>query len=62
MTVEELKLKKRELEQKISSAMKVFEEETGIEVSSIGFSRCINSNEFGIEKDYSYNVETKINL
>ena len=62
MTIEEVKEKKKEMEQKISSAMKVFEEETGIEVSSIGFSRCINSNDFGIEEDYSYNVETKINL
>lgn len=62
MTIDEVKEKKKEMEQKISSAMKVFEEETGIEVSSIGFSRCINSNDFGIEEDYSYNVETKINL
>lgn len=62
MTIDEVKEKKKEMEQKISSAMKEFEEETGIEVSSIGFSRCTKSNEFGIEKDYSYNVETKINL
>lgn len=62
MTIDEVKEKKKEMEQKISSAMKEFEEETGIEVSSIGFSRCIKSNKFGIEEDYSYNVETKINL
>lgn len=62
MTIEELKAKKLELEQKISFVLKDFETETNIEVSSIEFSRCINSNEFGIEKDYSYNVETKINL
>jgi hypothetical protein len=62
MTIDEVKVKKKEMEQKISSAMKVFEEETGLEVSSIGFSRCAKSNDFGIEEDYSYNVETKINL
>jgi hypothetical protein len=62
MTIEELKAKKLELEQKISFVLKDFETETNIEVSSIEFSRCIKSNDFGIEEDYSYNVETKINL
>lgn len=60
MTIEEVKVKKTEMEQKISSAMKEFENGTGLEVSSVGFSRCVKSNEFGIE--YDYNVETKVNL
>lgn len=62
MTIEEVKVKKTEMEQKISSAMKEFENGTGLEVSSVGFSRCVKSNEFGIEYDYNYNVETKVNL
>lgn len=62
MTIDEVKEKKKEMEQKISSVMKEFEEETGLGVSSVGFSRCTKSKEFGIEEDYNYNVETKINL
>lgn len=62
MTIDEVKVKKKEMEQKISSAMKEFEEETGLGVSSVGFSRCVKSNEIRIEYDYNYNVETKVNL
>lgn len=62
MTIEEVKVKKTEMEQKISSAMKEFEEGTGLEVGSIGFSRCTKSKELGIEEDYNYNVETNVNL
>lgn len=62
MTVKDLKEKKQEMEQRISVAMKEFEEATNIEISSIGFSRCIICNEFGIEKEYNYNVETGIKL
>ena len=50
------------MEQKISSAMKEFEKETGLGVSSVGFSRCTKSKALGIEEDYNYNVETKVNL
>ena len=50
------------MEQKISSAMKEFEEKTGLEVSSVGFSRCTKSNDFGIEEDYNYNTQTHIKL
>lgn len=62
MTIDELKEKKTEMEQKISAVMKEFEEETNIEVSDIDFFRCTISNKFGIENDYSYNIETKIKL
>lgn len=62
MTIDEVKVKKTEMEQKISSAMKEFEEGTGFEVGSVGFSRCTKSNEFGIEEDYNYNIQTQINL
>lgn len=62
MSIEEVKVKKAEMEQKISSAMKEFEDGTGLEVGSVGFSRCTKSNEFGIEEDYNYNIQTQINL
>lgn len=62
MTIDEVKVKKKEMEQKISSAMKEFEEETGLGVCSVGFSRCTKSNDFGIEEDYNYNTRTQINL
>lgn len=62
MTIEEIKEKKSEMEQKISAAMKEFEEATGLEIGFVGFSRCTKSNEFGMEEDYSYNVETQIKL
>ena len=62
MTIEEVKEKKRELESEISAVMKEFEESTRLQISSIGFSRCTKSNEFGIEEDYSYNIETHIKL
>lgn len=62
MNVEEVKKKKLEMEQKISDAMKEFEDETGLEVSSVGFSRCTKSKDLVIEEDYNYNVETNVNL
>ena len=42
--------------------MKEFEEETGLGVSSVGFSRCTKSKDLGIEEDYNYNVETTVKL
>lgn len=62
MTIDEVKVKKKEMEQKISAAMKEFEEATELEIGFVGFSRCTKSNEFGIEEDYCYNVETNIKL
>lgn len=37
MTIEEVKTKRLEMEQRISAAMKEFEESTGLEVKTIGF-------------------------
>lgn len=62
MTIDELKEKKREMEQRISAAMKEFEASTKIEVSEISFSRCVMSNEYGLDIDYNYNIETRIKL
>ena len=48
MTIEELREKKNEMEQKIASAMKEFQEATHIEI--------------GIEKDFNYNIGSQIKL
>lgn len=62
MTIEEVKTKRLEMEQRISAAMKEFEDSTGLEVKTIGFSRCVKSNEDGLDIDYSYNIETQVKL
>lgn len=62
MSIEEVKEKKFEMERKISVAMKEFEHATQLQVGSVCFSRCVQNNEFGIEKDFSYNVKTSIEL
>ena len=55
MTIEEVKEKRSEMDRKISAAMKEFEQATQLQIDS-------DSNEFGIEEDYSYNIETYIKL
>lgn len=62
MTIEELKEKKNEMEQKISVAIKEFEECTAVEIKSINLCRCTLSNEFGLEKDFNYNVKSVLEL
>ena len=62
MTVEELKAKKSEMEQKISVSIKEFEECTAVEIRAINLSRCTLSNEFGIEKDFKYNIKSELDL
>ena len=62
MSIEELKEKKIEMEQRISVVMKEFEQLTDVKIGAIDFSRCTTSDDFGIEKDYSYNIETQIRL
>lgn len=62
MTVEELKEKKYEMEQKISVAMKEFEECTTVEIKAINLCRCTLSNEFGVEKDFKYNIKSELEL
>nr|DAX37861.1 MAG TPA: hypothetical protein [Caudoviricetes sp.] len=62
MTVEELKAKKSEMEQKISVSIKEFEECTAVEIKAINLSRCTLSNEFGIEKDFKYNIKSELDL
>lgn len=62
MTVDELKAKKYEMEQKISVAMKEFEECTTVEIKTINLCRFTLSNEFGVEKDFNYNVKSELEL
>lgn len=62
MTIEEVKKKKLEMEQKISAALKEFEGATKIQVKIVYFSRFTQRNEFGVETDYNYNVEVDIKL
>ena len=62
MMVEELKAKKYEMEQKISVAIKEFEECTAIEIKAINLCRCTLSNELGIEKDFKYNIKSELEL
>ena len=62
MSLEEVKEKKFEMERKFSAAMKEFEQSTQLQISSVEFSRCVQCNEFGIEEDFSYNIETQIRL
>lgn len=62
MTIEELKAKKYEIEQKISVAIKEFEECTAVEIKAINLFRCTLSNEFGVEKDFNYNINSELEL
>ena len=62
MSIEEVKEKKLEMERKISIVMKEFEEATQLQIDSVSVSRCVQSNEFGLENDFSYNVKTSIEL
>ena len=50
------------MEQKISVAIKDFEECTAVEIKAINLCRCTLSNEFGIEKDFNYNVKSELEL
>lgn len=62
MTIEELKEKKNIMEQKISMAIKEFEECTSVEIKTIKLCRCTLSNEFGVEKDFNYNVNSELEI
>lgn len=62
MTIEEIKAKKVEMEQKISAAIKDFVNSTKLEVSDIRISRCVYGYEYGTERDYVYNVQADVNL
>lgn len=62
MDVEEIKQKKQELGKKIAVFLNEFEDETGVQVSDVGFVRRVFYDELGREvgKEYVAEVEVKI--
>lgn len=62
MDVEEIKQKKQELGEKIAVLLNGFENETGVQVSDVGFVRRVSYDELGREVGKEYIVETKVEL
>lgn len=62
MDVEEIKEKKQELNDKIAGLLNEFEDETGVQVSDVGFVRRVSYDELGREVGKEYIVETKVEL
>lgn len=62
MDVEEIKQKKQELGKKMAVFLNEFEDETGVQVSDVGFVRRVLYDELGREvwKEYVAEVEVKI--
>lgn len=62
MNVEEVKQKKQELGDKIAVLLNEFENETGVQVSDVGFVRRVSYDELGreVSKEYVVEVEVKI--
>lgn len=62
MDVEEIKQKKLELNDKIAGLLNEFEDETGVQISDVGFVRRVSYDELGREVGKEYIVETKVEL
>ncbi len=62
MDVEEVKQKKQELNEKISVLLNEFENETGVQVSDVGFVRRVSYDELGRELGKVYVVEVEVKL
>lgn len=62
MDVEEIKQKKQELNDKIAVLLNDFENETGVQVSDVGFVRRVSYDELGREVDKVYVVEVEVKL
>lgn len=62
MNVEEIKQKKQELGEKIAVLLNGFEDETGVQVSDVGFVRRVSYGELGREVGKEYVVEVKVEL
>ena len=62
MDVEEIKQKKQELNDKIAGLLNKFEDETGVQVSDVGFVRRVSYDELGreVSKMYVTDVEVKL--
>lgn len=62
MDVEEIKKKKQELSEKIAVLLNDFENETGVQVSGVGFVRRVSYDELGCEVCKMYVVEVEVKL
>lgn len=62
MDIEEIKQKKQELNAKIAVLLDDFENETGVQVSDVGFVRHVSYDELGREVDKAYVVEVKVKI
>lgn len=62
MDVEEIKQKKQELNEKIAVLLNEFENETGVQVSDVGFVRRVSYDELGREVCKMYVVEVEVKL
>jgi hypothetical protein len=62
MDVEEIKQKKLELNDKMAGLLNEFEDETGVQISDVGFVRRVSYDELGREVGKEYIVETKVGL
>ena len=62
MDVEEIKQKKLELNDKIAGLLNEFEDETGVQISDVGFVRRVSYDELGREIGKEYVVEVKVEL
>lgn len=62
MDIQEIKQKKLELNDKIAGLLNEFEDETGVQVSDVGFVRRVSYDELGREVWKEYVVEAKVEL
>ncbi|WP_288861276.1 hypothetical protein [uncultured Bacteroides sp.] len=62
MGIEEVKQKKQELNDKIAVLLNEFENETGVQVSDVGFVRRLSYDELGCEVDKAYVVEVEVKI
>lgn len=62
MDIQEIKQKKQELNEKIAALLNEFENETGVQVSDVGFVRRVSYDELGREIGKEYVVEVKVEL
>lgn len=62
MDVEEIKEKKQELNAKIAVLLNEFEDETGVQVSDVGFVRRVSYDELGREVCKMYVAEVEVKL
>lgn len=62
MNVEEIKQKKQELGEKIAVLLNGFEDETGVQVSDVGFVKRVLYDELGREVSKVYVVEVEVKI